>query len=80
MNKIKLVKGLSWGAAAISTAEWSGALLKDVLRLVEWQLIVIIIINKSLIILVMVMMIQHCLCDVCCCNTKDEQIKRLVSP
>lgn len=32
MNKIKLVKGLNWGAAAISTAEWSGALLKDVLR------------------------------------------------
>ena len=36
MNKVKLVKGLNWGAAAISTAEWSGALLKDVLRLVEW--------------------------------------------
>lgn len=47
MNKVKLVKGLNWGAAAISTAEWSGALLKDVLRLVEWQLIIIIIINKN---------------------------------
>lgn len=32
MNKIKMVKGLNWGAAAISTAEWSGAYLKDVLR------------------------------------------------
>lgn len=32
MNRIKLVKGLNWGAAAISTAEWSGARLKDVLR------------------------------------------------
>jgi len=32
MNKIKMVKGLNWGAAAISTAEWTGASLKDVLR------------------------------------------------
>ena len=32
MNKIKMVKGLNWGAAAISTAEWTGVLLKDVLR------------------------------------------------
>lgn len=32
MNRIKLVKGLNWGAAAISTAEWTGVLLKDVLR------------------------------------------------
>ena len=26
------MKGLNWGAAAISTAEWTGVLLKDVLR------------------------------------------------
>lgn len=32
MNQIKMVKGLNWGAAAISTAEWTGVLLKDVLR------------------------------------------------
>lgn len=32
MNRIKLVKGLNWGAAAISTAEWTGVLLKDLLR------------------------------------------------
>ena len=32
MNQIKKVKGLDWGAAAISTAEWSGARLIDVLR------------------------------------------------
>lgn len=32
MNRIKLVKGLNWGAAAISTAEWTGVFLKDVLR------------------------------------------------
>lgn len=32
MNQIKVVKGLNWGAAAISTAEWTGVLLKDVLR------------------------------------------------
>ena len=32
MNEIKKVKGLDWGAAAISTAEWSGARLIDVLR------------------------------------------------
>ena len=32
MNKIKVVKGLDWGHAAISTAEWSGATLNDVLR------------------------------------------------
>ena len=32
MVKIKAVKGLNWGIAAISTAEWSGATLNDVLR------------------------------------------------
>ena len=32
MNEIKKVKGLDWGAAAISTAEWSGARLIDILR------------------------------------------------
>ena len=32
MVKIKPVKGLNWGIAAISTAEWSGATLNDVLR------------------------------------------------
>ena len=32
MNKIKMVKGLNWGAAAISTAEWTGVPLKDILR------------------------------------------------
>lgn len=31
MVKIKSVKGLNWGTAAISTAEWSGATLNDVL-------------------------------------------------
>lgn len=31
MNKVKQVKGLNWGIAAISTATWSGATLKDVL-------------------------------------------------
>ncbi|XP_062323056.1 sulfite oxidase, mitochondrial [Osmerus eperlanus] len=32
MNKVKQVKGLNWGIAAISNATWSGAKLKDVLR------------------------------------------------
>ncbi|WAR04452.1 SUOX-like protein [Mya arenaria] len=32
MVKIKPVKGLNWGTAAISTAEWSGASLDDVLK------------------------------------------------
>ncbi|XP_076357299.1 sulfite oxidase isoform X1 [Tachypleus tridentatus] len=32
INKIKKVKGLDWGSAAISTAEWSGARLLDVLK------------------------------------------------
>ena len=32
MVKIKEVKGLNWGIAAISTAEWSGACLDDVLK------------------------------------------------
>ncbi|XP_019911222.2 sulfite oxidase, mitochondrial [Esox lucius] len=31
MNKVKPVKGLNWGIAAISNATWSGAKLKDVL-------------------------------------------------
>ena len=31
MNKIKTVKGLSWSKNAISNAEWSGVLLRDVL-------------------------------------------------
>ncbi|XP_058488500.1 sulfite oxidase, mitochondrial [Solea solea] len=31
MNKVKLVKGLNWGIAAISNASWSGAKLRDVL-------------------------------------------------
>ncbi|KAM6928142.1 sulfite oxidase, mitochondrial [Xenentodon cancila] len=31
MNKVKQVKGLNWGIAAISNARWSGARLKDVL-------------------------------------------------
>lgn len=31
MNKVKQVKGLNWGIAAISNATWSGAKLKDVL-------------------------------------------------
>ncbi|XP_061583472.1 sulfite oxidase, mitochondrial [Cololabis saira] len=31
MNKVKQVKGLNWGIAAISNAKWSGARLKDVL-------------------------------------------------
>lgn len=30
MNDIKKVKGLNWGQGAISTAKWSGVLLKDV--------------------------------------------------
>lgn len=34
MTKIKPVKGLSWGHAAISTAQWSGATLNDVLHYV----------------------------------------------
>lgn len=32
MTKVKEVKGLFWGAAAISNAEWSGAKLCDVLK------------------------------------------------
>ncbi|XP_022538148.2 sulfite oxidase, mitochondrial [Astyanax mexicanus] len=31
MNKVKQVKGLNWGVAAISNATWSGASLRDVL-------------------------------------------------
>ncbi|XP_026487066.2 sulfite oxidase, mitochondrial isoform X1 [Vanessa tameamea] len=31
MNKVKPVKGLSWTTGAISNAEWSGVLLRDVL-------------------------------------------------
>ncbi|XP_030634591.1 sulfite oxidase, mitochondrial [Chanos chanos] len=31
MNKVKTVKGLNWGIAAISNATWSGARLRDVL-------------------------------------------------
>lgn len=31
MNKVKQVKGLNWGIAAISNATWSGAKLRDVL-------------------------------------------------
>ncbi|XP_068598095.1 sulfite oxidase, mitochondrial [Brachionichthys hirsutus] len=31
MNKVKRVKGLNWGIAAISNATWSGARLRDVL-------------------------------------------------
>lgn len=32
LNKVKEVKGLNWGSAAISTAQWNGALLVDVLK------------------------------------------------
>ena len=32
MVAIKQVKGLNWGGAAISNAEWSGACLDDVLK------------------------------------------------
>lgn len=32
MVKLKPIKGLNWGAAAIGTATWSGALLTDVLK------------------------------------------------
>ncbi|GIY30048.1 hypothetical protein CDAR_445252 [Caerostris darwini] len=32
LNTVKEVKGLNWGSAAISNAEWSGALLYDVLK------------------------------------------------
>ncbi|TRY92039.1 hypothetical protein DNTS_034916 [Danionella cerebrum] len=32
MNKVKQVKGLNWGIAAISNATWSGARLRDVLH------------------------------------------------
>ncbi|KAM3935203.1 sulfite oxidase, mitochondrial isoform 2-T2 [Leptodactylus fuscus] len=31
MNAIKIVKGLDWGTAAISTAKWAGVRLRDVL-------------------------------------------------
>lgn len=31
LSKVKTVKGLNWGAAAISNASWSGARLRDVL-------------------------------------------------
>ncbi|KAG1683382.1 putative sulfite oxidase, mitochondrial [Nymphon striatum] len=32
MSKVKNVKGLSWGSAAIGTAKWSGVRLRDVLK------------------------------------------------
>lgn len=32
INEVKEVKGLNWGSAAIGNAEWSGALLYDVLK------------------------------------------------
>ncbi|GFR15694.1 probable sulfite oxidase, mitochondrial, partial [Trichonephila clavata] len=32
LNEVKEVKGLNWGSAAIGNAEWSGALLYDVLK------------------------------------------------
>lgn len=32
LKQVKEVKGLSWGAAAISNAEWGGARLCDVLK------------------------------------------------
>lgn len=32
MAQVKAVKGLSWGAAAVGNAEWSGARLCDVLK------------------------------------------------
>lgn len=32
MNEVKMVKGLSWGTAAIGNAEWSGVKLSDVLK------------------------------------------------
>lgn len=32
MTSVKAVKGLSWGAAAVGNAEWSGPKLCDVLR------------------------------------------------
>ncbi|XP_022053143.2 sulfite oxidase, mitochondrial [Acanthochromis polyacanthus] len=37
MNKVKLVKGLNWGIAAISNATWSGARLRDVLLAAGYQ-------------------------------------------
>lgn len=33
MIEVKPVKGLSWGPAAVSNAEWTGVRLKDVLNL-----------------------------------------------
>jgi sulfite oxidase len=35
MSSVRHVHGLSWGYAAVSTAEWSGARLSDVLNLVN---------------------------------------------
>jgi Oxidoreductase molybdopterin binding domain len=35
MSQVRHVNGLFWGNAAISTAEWSGARLKDVLKIVD---------------------------------------------
>jgi sulfite oxidase len=35
MDKIAKTAGTSWGVAAISTAEWSGALLRDVLQFLD---------------------------------------------
>jgi Oxidoreductase molybdopterin binding domain len=35
MSRVRHVNGLSWGCGAISTAEWSGARLSDVLKLVN---------------------------------------------
>ena len=32
MNEIKVVKGLAWGAGAVSNARWGGVLLRDVMR------------------------------------------------
>jgi sulfite oxidase len=32
MTKIKAVKGLSWGAAAVGNATWTGVRLRDVLK------------------------------------------------
>ncbi|KAL0488220.1 sulfite oxidase [Acrasis kona] len=38
MNKAKPVKGLEWGSGAISTAEWTGVLLSDVLKHANFRL------------------------------------------
>ncbi|XP_066564281.1 sulfite oxidase, mitochondrial [Amia ocellicauda] len=37
MNQVKVVKGLNWGIAAISNANWGGALLRDVLMHVGYR-------------------------------------------